>query len=258
VATACASGNDAIGTALRWIERGDADVVVTGSSEASLSDLCLADLERLGVLSRERAHPEAACRPFDRERTGLVPAEGAGVLVLEEEGRARRRGAHVYCEVLGWGSSGDAFHPVVPRPDGSGLRHAIERALADAGVPRERVGYVNAHGTGTPVGDAMEARALQGGLGAHARAAPVSSTKSMLGHSFGGSGGIDAAITALAIERSVIPPTIHLDAPDPACDLHHVARVAREAQIDVALSTAFGFGGTNACLVLGRYTGKRR
>lgn len=255
VSTACASGNNAIGTALHWIRCGDADLVVTGSTEACLSEICLADLDRMGVLSPETIRLDTACRPFDRARGGLVPAEGAGILVLEEEGRARRRGAHVYCELLGYGSSADAFHPVAPRRDGSGIATCIERALCDAHAIPERVAYVNAHGTGTVVGDEAETIGLKRAFGTHARRVAVSSTKSMLGHQLGGCGGVEAAIVALVVERGQIPPTINYETPDPVCDLDYVPNTARSVRVDLALSSAFGFGGTNAAIVVGRYAG---
>jgi 3-oxoacyl-[acyl-carrier-protein] synthase II len=253
IVTACSSGNNAIGTAARLIRHGDADVVVSGSTEACLTDVCYAALDRVRVISGETDDSSRACRPFDLHRSGMVPAEGAGVLVLEEEQRARARGATIWAELLGYGSSCDAFHTLAPSPDGSGALRCMQAALRDARIEPAQLGYINAHGTATERNDAVETLAIKAALGAHAHRVPVSSTKSALGHMLGGSGGAEAVITALAISRGVIPPTINYETPDPACDLDYVPNTARQVRVSAALSNSFGFGGTNASIVLGEY-----
>jgi 3-oxoacyl-[acyl-carrier-protein] synthase II len=255
VVTACSSGNNAIGTAARFIRDEQADVMVSGGTEACLAEICYGALDRVGAISRELDDPGSACRPFDLNRSGMVPAEGAGILVLEEERRARRRGARIYAEVLGYGNSCDAFHTLAPAPDGSGVSRCIKEALRDASIHPAQVGYINAHGTATTLNDAAETLGIKAALAHHAKDVPVSSTKSMLGHLLGGSGGVEAIISALVISSGAIPPTINYETPDPACDLDYVPNTARETRVDVALSNSFGFGGTNATLVLGRYTG---
>jgi 3-oxoacyl-[acyl-carrier-protein] synthase II len=255
VVTACSSGNNAIGMAARFIRDAQADVMVSGGTEASLAELCYGALDRVGAISREVEDPGSACRPFDLNRGGMVPAEGAGILVLEEESCARRRGARIYAEVLGCGNSCDAFHTLAPAPDGSGVMRCIVAALRDAGIDPAQVSYINAHGTGTKLNDEAETIGVKAALGHCASAVPVSSTKSMLGHMLGGSGGAEAVISALAISRGAIPPTINYETPDPACDLDYVPNTARETPVAVALSNSFGFGGTNATLILGRYSG---
>ncbi len=255
VVTACSSGNNAIGTAARFIRDDQADVMVSGGTEACLAEICYGALDRVGAISREWDDPSSACRPFDLNRSGMVPAEGAGILVLEEESRARRRGARIYAEVLGYGNSCDAFHTLAPAPDGSGVARCIQAALRDAGIDPAQVGYINAHGTGTKLNDEAETIGVKAALAHHARKVPVSSTKSMLGHMLGGSGGAEAVISALVISSGAIPPTINYQTPDPACDLDYVPNTARETPVAIALSNSFGFGGTNATLVLGRYSG---
>jgi 3-oxoacyl-[acyl-carrier-protein] synthase II len=255
IVTACSSGNNAIGTSARFIRDDQADVMVSGGTEACLSEICYGALDRVGAISREWDDPSSACRPFDLNRTGMVPSEGAGILVLEEEGRARRRGARIYAEVLGCGNSCDAFHTLAPAPDGSGVMRCIKEALRDARIDPAQVGYINAHGTGTKLNDEAETLGIKAALAHHAREVPVSSTKSMLGHLLGGSGGAEAVISALVISSGAIPPTINYETPDPICDLDYVPNTARETPVAVALSNSFGFGGTNATLVLGRYSG---
>ena len=252
VATACASAANSIGAALRAIQYGDADVMVTGVSEAALTPMGLAGFQNMRALSFRTEAPREASRPFDRDRDGFVLAEGAGVLVLEELERARRRGARVYGELMGYGASGDAGHITQPDEEGRGAARAMEMALADARIPPESVQYVNAHGTSTPLGDKAETLAVKRVFGPHAARLAISSTKSQLGHTLGASGGIELVVCGLTITRGVIAPTINLDNPDPDCDLDYTPKVAREARISVAMSNSFGFGGHNASLIIGR------
>jgi 3-oxoacyl-[acyl-carrier-protein] synthase II len=252
VATACASAGNSIGSALRAIQYGDADVMVTGGSEAALTPIGLAGFQNMRALSFRGDAPQRASRPFDADRDGFVLAEGAGVVVLEELEHARRRGARIYAELKGYGASGDAGHITQPDEEGRGAGHAMEMALLDAGIPGEAVQYINAHGTSTPLGDKAETAAIKRVFGVHARRLAVSSTKSHLGHTLGASGGIELVVCALTIDRGVITPTINLDTPDPACDLDYTPNVAREARVDVSMSNSFGFGGHNASLVLAR------
>ena len=252
VATACASAANSIGSALRSIQYGDADVMVTGGSEAALTPIGLAGFQNMRALSFRSDAPQAASRPFDADRDGFVLAEGAGVIVIEELEHARRRGARIYAELKGYGASGDAGHITQPDEEGRGAGRAMEMALADAGLAVDAVDYINAHGTSTPLGDKAETAAIKRVFGPHARTLAVSSTKSHLGHTLGASGGIEAVVCALTIARGVITPTINYHTPDPACDLDYTPNVAREAKVDVAMSNSFGFGGHNASLVLAR------
>lgn len=252
VATACASAANSIGSALRAIQYGDADVMITGASEAALTPIGLAGFQNMRALSFRSDNPQAASRPFDVDRDGFVLAEGAGVLVIEELEHARRRGARIYAELKGYGASGDAGHITQPDEEGRGGAHAMASALADAGLAADAVDYINAHGTSTPLGDVAETKAVKRVFGDHAKRLMISSTKSQLGHTLGASGGIELVVCALSIARGVIAPTINLDTPDPECDLDYVPKVAREAKIDVAMSNSFGFGGHNASLLLAR------
>ena len=252
VATACASAANSIGSALRAIQYGDADVMVTGGSEAALTPIGLAGFQNMRALSFRGDAPQAASRPFDVDRDGFVLAEGAGVVVLEELEHARRRGAVIHGELRGYGASGDAGHITQPDEEGRGAARAMEMALADASLAPDRVQYVNAHGTSTPLGDKAETAAVKRVFGSHARRLAISSTKSQLGHTLGASGGIELVVCALTIARGVIAPTINLEHPDPDCDLDYTPNVAREATVDVAMSNSFGFGGHNASLVLAR------
>jgi len=252
VATACASAANSIGSALRAIQYGDADVMVTGGSEAALTPIGLAGFQNMRALSFRGDAPQAASRPFDVDRDGFVLAEGAGVVVLEELEHARRRGAVIHGELMGYGASGDAGHITQPDEEGRGAARAMEMALADASLAPDRVQYVNAHGTSTPLGDKAETAAVKRVFGSHARRLAISSTKSQLGHTLGASGGIELVVCALTIARGVIAPTINLEHPDPDCDLDYTPNVAREATVDVAMSNSFGFGGHNASLVLAR------
>jgi 3-oxoacyl-[acyl-carrier-protein] synthase II len=255
IVTACAAGAHAVGEAYRWIVDGDADVMLAGGSEAGLVPLTLAAFAQMQALTKN-PDPETASRPFDAERDGFVLSEGACVLVLEELERAVARGARIYAEMAGYGASADAYHITAPEPQGTGAALAIKRALRDAGEEPSAVGYVNAHGTSTPLNDAAETKAIKAALGEDvARSVPVSSTKSMTGHLLGAAGAAEAAVTALAIANRVLPPTIHLATPDPECDLDYVPNEAREAEVSLALSNSFGFGGQNAVVALRRHDG---
>lgn len=251
ITTACAAGGHAVGEAYRYIRHGMADICVAGGAEAAITPLALAAFAQMQALSRN-PDPERASRPFDADRDGFVIAEGACVLVLEDRERAEERGATIYAEIAGYGTSADAHHITQPEPQGAGAVLAMQMALADAGVAAEAVDYVNAHGTSTPLNDAAETRALKKVLGDHAYRAAVSSTKSMTGHMVGAAGAVEAAVCALALTDGVIPPTINYETPDPECDLDYVPNEARRAEVGLALTNAFGFGGQNAVLALRR------
>ena len=255
VATACASAGNSIGCALRAIQQGDADVMVTGGSEAALTPMGLAGFQNMKALSSRSDAPKRASRPFDAERDGFVLAEGAGVVVLEEFEHARSRGARIYGELVGYGASGDAGHITQPDEEGRGAARAMSMAIGDAGLAPDSIDYVNAHGTSTPLGDKAETIAMKRVFGAHAPRLAVSSTKSQLGHTLGASGGIELVVCALTIARGTITPTINLENPDPDCDLDYCPGAARDARVDVAMSNSFGFGGHNASLVLARLRG---
>ena len=248
--SACASGAHAIGEALRLLRAGDADVIVAGGSEATITPMALAGFSSARALSTRNDDPQRASRPFDLDRDGFVIGEGAGVLVLETEEHARRRGAALLCELSGYGASADAYHLTAPSEDGNGAARAMVRALKDAGIPAEDVEYINAHGTATPAGDPVEVRAVKTVFGDHARRLMMSSTKSMTGHLLGAAGGLEAVVIALAISRGVIPPTINLEKPDPQCDLDFVPNQARPRRVKTALSNSFGFGGHNVTLAM--------
>jgi 3-oxoacyl-[acyl-carrier-protein] synthase II len=252
VVSACATGSHAIGEAAELIRRGDADAVLAGGTEACMHPLILAGFCAMRGLAPEDEHPPRASRPFDATRAGFVMGEGACVMLLEDLDAARSRGAEVYAEVLGYGASNDAHHMAQPDPESVGVTEMMEAALTRAGVERERVGYVNAHGTSTPLGDAAETRALKQVFGDHAYRLAVSSTKSMMGHCFGAAGAIEAMMCVLALKEGVIPPTINYVHPDPECDLDYVPNEARRAEVEVALSNAMGLGGHNGCVLLGR------
>jgi len=249
-ATACASAANSIGSALRAIQYGDTDVMLTGGSEAALTPMGLAGFQNMRALSFRTDAPQQASRPFDVDRDGFVLAEGAGVVVLEELEHARRRGARIYGELKGYGASGDAGHITQPDEEGSGAARAMTMALRDAGLAPDAIDYINAHGTSTPLGDKAETVAVKQVFGAHAKRLALSSTKSQLGHTLGASGGIELVVCALSMDRGVIAPTINLDTPDPDCDLDYTPKVARDAKIRVAMSNNFGFGGHNASLIL--------
>ncbi len=250
VATACASGTHAIGEAFKAIQNGTADVIVTGGSEYPVIPMGLAGFCAARALSTRDVPPEKASCPFDAERDGFVMGEGAGVLVLEEEEHAKKRGAEILARVRGYGSTCDAFHITAPKEDGSGAARAMKLALKDAGIAPEEVDYINAHGTSTKLNDVMETKAIKAALGENAaRKVAVSSTKSMTGHLLGGSGGIESIFCIMSIKEGVIPPTINLEHPDPECDLDYVPNTARETAVKVAVKNSFGFGGHNAVVV---------
>jgi 3-oxoacyl-[acyl-carrier-protein] synthase II len=252
VSTACATGTHAIGEAMKIIQRGDADVMIAGGTEAALTPLVLAGFCQAKALSRRNDAPEKASRPFDRDRDGFVLAEGAGVIILEELKHAEQRGAGIYAELAGYGLTSDAFHYTRPDPDGDGAARAMALALADAGMQPEEIDYINAHGTSTVSNDAIETLAIKQAFGDHAKRLFVSSTKSMLGHMLGAAGAVEAAVTALAVHEGVIPPTINYETRDPACDLDYVPNRSREQAISAALTNSLGFGGTNGALVIRR------
>jgi len=248
--SACASGAHAIGEALRLIRSGDADAIVTGGSEATITPMALAGFSSSRALSTRNDDPQRASRPFDQDRDGFVMGEGAAVLILESEDHARRRGANLLCELAGYGASGDAYHMTAPCVDGEGAARAMRRALDDARLTPADVQYINAHGTSTPAGDPAEVQAVKSVFEDHARRLMMSSTKSMTGHLLGAAGGIEAVATALSLARGVVPPTINLETPDPTCDLDFVPNQARPLRAKAALSNSFGFGGHNVTLAL--------
>ena len=249
--TACATGNHCIGDAYRLIQRGDADVMVAGGAEAAITPLGVAGFASAKALSFRNDAPKKASRPFDQDRDGFVLGEGAGVIVLEEWEHARRRGARVYAEIIGYAMNSDAYHITAPPEEGEGAVRCMELAIKDAGIAKTDIGYINAHGTST-MADAIETKAIKQVFGDHAYRVPISSTKSMTGHLLGAAGGIEAIFSILALHHGVLPPTINLDRPDPACDLDYVPNTARRAMLNVALSNSFGFGGVNACLLFRR------
>ncbi len=251
-ASACASANDAICTAYNAIAHGDAIAMITGGSEATVSPLAIGGFCSMRAMSTRNDEPTRASRPFDRERDGFVLGEGAGILVLEDYEHAKARGAAIYCEVLGYGQSSDAYDLVAPDPEGNGVRLAFARALASAGIEPGDVDYINAHGTSTPVGDPAESKAIEKTFGEHAYRIGVSSTKSMHGHALGAAGGIEGVATVLAVRNDLMPPTTNYEYPDPECRLDYVPNVARSAPIRVALSNSFGFGGHNSVIVFAK------
>jgi 3-oxoacyl-[acyl-carrier-protein] synthase II len=251
--TACATSTHCIGLAGRLIRMGDADVMLAGGAEYATTVLGIGGFCAARALSTRNDEPEKASRPWDRDRDGFVLSDGAGCVVLEEYELAKRRGANIYAELVGFGMSGDAHHITAPPEDGEGARQCMVAALADAGVDGERVGYVNAHGTSTPLGDLAESTAIKRTFGDHAKKLAVSSTKSTTGHMLGAAGAAEAIFTIMALKEQVIPPTINLDNQDPECDLDYTANVAREAELEFALSNSFGFGGTNGTLLFKRH-----
>lgn len=252
IVTACATATNAIGDAFRLLQRGDADVVVSGGSEAAVTPLAMAGFSSLKALSTRNNEPTRASRPFDRERDGFVMAEGAAVLIMETLEHARQRGANIYAEVIGYGSTADAYHITAPDPEGAGAAKAMQAALRDAGIEPGQVSYINAHGTSTDLNDKLETAAIKKVFGDSAYKVAVSSTKSMTGHLLGASGAVELAACMLAIRDGVIPPTINYEFPDPDCDLDYVPNVARKASVEVAMSNSFGFGGHNATVVIRR------
>ncbi len=254
ITTACAASTQSIGEAVEVVRRGKADVVLAGGTEAGISQLGLAGFSVMRALSSRNEEPEKASRPFDAQRDGFVPAEGAAILVLESLEHALGRGARILAEAAGYGVSSDAYHPVQPDEDGAGAARAISWALQDAAVTPAEVDYINAHGTSTPLNDASETRAIKRVFGEVAYKVPISSTKSMIGHALGGAGAMEAVVCVKTIEEGVIHPTINYEFPDPECDLDYVPNQARAKKVDVVLSNSFGFGGQNACLVFRRFS----
>jgi 3-oxoacyl-[acyl-carrier-protein] synthase II len=252
VATACASAANAMGDAFRTIQRGDADVMITGGAEAAITPMSIAGFQNMRALSERNDAPEQASRPFDKDRDGFVLSEGAGLLVFEEFEHAKRRGANIITEVLGYGASADGGHITQPDENGTGAAKAMERALTDAELNPIEIGYINAHGTSTSLGDAAETRAIKTIFGSNARDVSISSTKSQIGHLLGASGGVELIFSILALRDSTVPPTINLDTPDPECDLDYTPKQARQRRMKYAISNSFGFGGHNACLVVGQ------
>ena len=248
--SACASGAHAIGEALRLLRAGDADVILCGGAEASITPMSVAGFGNMRALSTRNDDPQHASRPFDTGRDGFVIGEGSGMLVLETESHAKARGANLICELAGYGASGDAYHMTAPCVDGEGAARAMKRALADAAQPLSEVGYINAHGTSTPAGDPIEVTAVKAVFGDDARRLWMGSTKSMTGHLLGAAGGLEAVVCALALQRGVVPPTINLETPDPQCDLDLVPNTARNAKLKAVMSNSFGFGGHNVSLVM--------
>lgn len=252
-ATACSAGAHAIGDSFKIIQRGDADVMICGGAESAITPMSVAGFASMRALSTRNDDPQHACRPFERDRNGFVIGEGAGIMILEELELAKRRGARIYAEIVGYGMTGDAFHLTMPDETGSGAIRVMQKTIRDAGIQPEQVGYINAHGTSTPYNDKFETLAIRQTFGAHAYKLAVSSTKSMTGHLLGAAGGIEGVFSALSIHRKMLPPTINYVNPDPDCDLDYIPNVPRQAEVEYALSNSFGFGGTNAALLFKRY-----
>jgi 3-oxoacyl-[acyl-carrier-protein] synthase II len=255
VVTACATGAHCIGDAFRAIVYGDAEAIIAGGTEANISPLSIAGFNAMKALSTRNEEPEKACRPFEKNRDGFVVAEGAGILILEELEFALKRGAKIYGELIGYGYTGDAYHITAPSPEGEGAARCMRMAIKDAGLRPEDIDYINAHGTSTPLNDLTETQAIKTVFGEHAKKVAISATKSMTGHLLGAAGSTEAIFSLLAIRDGIIPPTINYDVPDPECDLDYVPNVARRQPLTVVMSNAFGFGGTNATLVLRKFSG---
>lgn len=253
VATACAAGSHAIGNAVDAIRLGRADAMITGGVESVVTESCIAGFGAMKALSTRNSEPQKASRPFDRDRDGFVVGEGCGMLVLESLEHALERGAKIYAEMAGFGMSGDGHHMTAPPPDGDGAVRCMQAALDDAGIKAADIDYINAHGTSTPINDLYESRAIKTLFGEYAPKVPISSTKSMTGHLLGGAGGIETVFTALVIEHGIMPPTINLDNPADECDLDYIPHEARRGEVEYAMSNSFGFGGTNASLILKRF-----
>jgi 3-oxoacyl-[acyl-carrier-protein] synthase II len=251
--SACSSGTHAIITSMRTIQYGDADLMVTGATESTVTELCMAAFSAARALSSRNDDPETASRPFDKNRDGFVMAEGAGIIVLEELESAKRRGAKIYCEIVGAGQTDDAYHITAPDPSGIGPAKAMELAVKNSGIPLEKFNYINAHGTSTQLNDPMETNGIKTVFGDHAKKLAISSTKSVIGHLLGGAGGAELVILAKAIKEGIIPPTVNYETPDPECDLDYVPNQNRQASPEHAMSNSFGFGGHNATLILSRY-----
>ena len=254
-ATACSAGAHAIGDSFKIIQRGDADIMICGGAESAITPMSVAGFASMRALSTRNDDPQHASRPFERDRDGFVIGEGAGILILEELELAKRRGARIYAELVGYGMTADAFHLTMPDETGSGAIRVMQKTIRDAGIHPEQVGYINAHGTSTPYNDKFETLAIRQTFGAHAYKLAVSSTKSMTGHLLGAAGGIEGVFSVLSLYRKVLPPTINYVNPDPDCDLDYVPNEPRKAEVEYALSNSFGFGGTNAALLFKRYEG---
>jgi 3-oxoacyl-[acyl-carrier-protein] synthase II len=255
VATACASGAHAIGDAFKILERGDADIIICGGTESSIVPLGVGGFCALKALSTRNNEPQKASRPFDRERDGFVMSEGCGVVVLETLEHAKKRNAHIYAEMVGYGMSCDAYHITAPDPKGKGAARAMTEAMKDANLKPEDVDYINAHGTSTKLNDAVETLAIKAALGNHAKRVMVSSTKSMTGHLLGAGGGVEFIVCCLSIKDNVVPPTINYEFPDPDCDLDYVPNTARKTKVETCMSNSLGFGGHNATLAVKRFKG---
>ena len=255
VVTACATGAHCIGDAFRAIVYGDAKAVIAGGTEANITPLCVAGFNAMKALSTRNDEPEKACRPFEKNRDGFVVAEGAGILILEDLEFALKRGARICAEIIGYGYTGDAYHITAPSPEGEGAVRCMRMAIKDAGLRPEDIEYINAHGTSTPLNDATETQAIKAVFGEHAKKVPISATKSMTGHLLGAAGSTEAIFTILTIRDGILPPTINYEEPDPECDLDYVPNVARRQPVNIAISNAFGFGGTNATLVFKKFAG---
>jgi 3-oxoacyl-[acyl-carrier-protein] synthase II len=253
IATACAAGTHAVGDAFKIVKRGGADAMITGGVESIITPTCIAGFNAMKALSTRNNEPEKASRPFDRDRDGFVVGEGCGILILETLDGALKRGANIYAEICGYGMSGDGFHMTAPSPDGEGAARCMTAALDDTGVSYKEIDYINAHGTSTQLNDLYETMAIKSVFKEKAPLIPVSSTKSMTGHLLGGAGGVETVFTALTIHEGIIPPTINLDYPDEECDLDYVPKTARKANVNMAMTNSFGFGGTNATLILKKY-----
>jgi len=250
MATACAAGTHAVGEAFKMVQSGTAEAMIAGGVEAVISPCCIAGFNAMKALSTRNEAPQKASRPFDRDRDGFVVGEGSGMLILEPLETARSRGAKIYAEICGYGMSGDAYHMASPPPEADGAARCMQAAIEDAGIDRDQIGYINAHGTSTPLNDSSETTAIKAVFGEHAAGLMVSSTKSMTGHLLGGAGGVEAVFTALALQTGIIPPTINLENPDEGCDLDYVPNTARKEAVEVAMTNSFGFGGTNAVLIM--------
>ena len=253
VATACAAGTHAVGDAFEIIKRGTADVMITGGVESTITPTCIAGFNAMRALSTRNDAPEKASRPYDRDRDGFIVGEGSGIMILESLEGALERGATIYAEIVGYGMSGDGFHMTAPCQDGDGAARCMKAAIEDTGLPLDAIGYINGHGTSTQLNDLMETVAIKSVFGQLATKIPISSTKSMTGHLLGAAGGVETVFTALTLYHGIIPPTVNLDHPSEACDLDYVPHVARKQNVAVAMTNSFGFGGTNASLVLKKY-----
>src|SRR5687768_17542328 len=251
--SACATSAHAIGDSFRSIQYGDAEIVITGGAEATVTPMAIGGFANMKALSERNDSPETASRPFDATRDGFVMGEGSGVVILEELEHAQRRGARIYAEIVGYGATGDAYHLTAPAPDGEGAQRAMKRALADAGLAADQVDYINAHGTSTPANDFNETRAIKAVFGEHAHKVNVSSTKSSTGHMLGAAGAVEFVFSALAVQNGIVPPTINYATPDPECDLNYTPNAAVERDVAVAISNSFGFGGHNVTLAIKRF-----